>query len=536
MKSYALFVGAALLLAGTSRAHAGVVPCTPGAHTFCVLNTADTGTGSLRQAITDANAAGGTNTIGFAIPGTGVQTITLASRLPQITSSVTIDGTTQPGWLANTNTPDQGGLNTKLMVEINGTTSSTQYADWGFSLSGSPVVTIQGLAIYGISGDAIDGDANITGGMINVYGCFLGTRADGTVPPAFGSLFGNRGLAARTGAGHAQIGGQAAGQRNLILGNEGGGILVQGPAIIEGNLIGTDVTGTLNPVSGTSSNWPWIVVPGNHMGIRIGCIGASCTATGHPSRNIISGNHEYGIGIWDGFAGGGAYGGLEIKGNYIGTDVSGTKPLPNGDASGGCPIYCGGIQLQGSSSIATPASVIGGPNPGEGNLIAYNNGPGITAYNGEIGASFDHQGNAIHNNRRTDIAFNLLDGWVPNDPGDADTGTNNLQNYPVIQSAHVSSGQLTVTYSVDSTTGNSTYPLRIDFYVDIDEGSGEFLVSDSYPATSAQAMRTVTLMLPADAQSPVGFVATATTADHYASEFSPSYVFDRIFADRFEGH
>ncbi len=66
---------------------------------FEVTTTADSGPGSLRQAILDSNsAAGGTNTIHFAILGTGVQTIVAASPLPAITDPLIIDGTTQPGY------------------------------------------------------------------------------------------------------------------------------------------------------------------------------------------------------------------------------------------------------------------------------------------------------------------------------------------------------------------------------------------------------------------------------------------------------
>ena len=67
--------------------------------TFSVTNTADSGPGSLRQAILDSNAAtAATNTIDFAIPGTGVQTIEPASSLPAITQAVLIDGESQPGY------------------------------------------------------------------------------------------------------------------------------------------------------------------------------------------------------------------------------------------------------------------------------------------------------------------------------------------------------------------------------------------------------------------------------------------------------
>src|SRR4030095_8251296 len=66
--------------------------------TFTVTNTSDSGSGSLRQAILDANANAGSDMIDFNIPGAGVHTIMPASALPTITDPVTIDGTTQPGF------------------------------------------------------------------------------------------------------------------------------------------------------------------------------------------------------------------------------------------------------------------------------------------------------------------------------------------------------------------------------------------------------------------------------------------------------
>src|SRR5688572_716467 len=65
--------------------------------TFTVTNTQDSGAGSLRQAILDANANAGADVINFSI-GAGQQTIVLAAALPVITDPVTIDGTTQPGF------------------------------------------------------------------------------------------------------------------------------------------------------------------------------------------------------------------------------------------------------------------------------------------------------------------------------------------------------------------------------------------------------------------------------------------------------
>src|SRR5215475_12169077 len=74
------------------------------ANTYTVTTTADSGAGSLRQAILDANANAGLDTITFNIPGSGVQTIAIAGALPQFTSPTIIEGYTQPGSMVN-----QGG-------------------------------------------------------------------------------------------------------------------------------------------------------------------------------------------------------------------------------------------------------------------------------------------------------------------------------------------------------------------------------------------------------------------------------------------
>ena len=70
------------------------------ATTYTVTTTADSGAGSLRQAVTDANGAAGPHTIAFNIVGTGPHTIALATDLPMISvdAGLTIDGTTQPGF------------------------------------------------------------------------------------------------------------------------------------------------------------------------------------------------------------------------------------------------------------------------------------------------------------------------------------------------------------------------------------------------------------------------------------------------------
>ena len=503
---------------------------------FTVTSTADTDgpacgpTCTLRQAINAASAAGGTNTIAFALVGQGPFAIALASQLPSINTpgtahDLTIDGFSQPGSVKNTNAPDQGGINATLMIEIVGAGGT-----YGFSFAGgaaSTTLTLKGLCLHGFY-IPIGGSSDTTAFNLNVYGSFIGTKIDGSALPAQGNageIYLSKGI--------SHIGGTLPEQRNVLSGNSTGVLLaLGGTVVIEGNLIGTDAGGTVAIPNGLNSNWPGIYMQGDLANVRIGCTGAGCTSAN--SRNVISGNRTFGIGIWDTY---GLNTGLaEIKGNYIGTDWTGTKPLPNGEASdpaAGCPTYCGGIQLQGGTT-ATPASIIGGLlGAGEANLIAFNNGAGIVSGSNTLGQSFDSQGNAVHDNAgfgSTNIDVGAL-GPTANDAGDPDGGVNNGQNYPVVTALNVAGNSMNVTYHVDSTTSNAAYPLRVDFYRDVHGGTGGLLFSDSYDAAHAQADKIVAIPVPVSGQR-VAFVATATDSNHYTSEVSPDY--DVIFRNGVE--
>ena len=95
-----------------------------------VTTTADAGAGSLRQAITIADASSNSLTsIAFDIPTSdsgyksGAWTISPASPLPEITAPVVLDGTTQPGF---TSTP---------LIELDGTTAGSSAS--GLTISAS---------------------------------------------------------------------------------------------------------------------------------------------------------------------------------------------------------------------------------------------------------------------------------------------------------------------------------------------------------------------------------------------------------------
>jgi len=495
------------------------------AATFTVTSSADgagtcpdAGNCTLRAAIAAANAAGGANTIAFAIDGDNVHTIQLAAALPAIGGTLIIDGYSQPGSAQNTLAPDEGGLDTVLAIEVSGVTSSFV----GLQIQPNADLTVQGLALnhfsIAINGNGGGPDAS----HLHVYGNFIGTTVDGD---AFDGA-GNGDCAVRTGFTTTQVGGTLPWQRNLLSGNACG-VLVGGPATVQGNLIGSDAGGTLAIANGVSGNWPGVIV-GARAHVHIG--GASVAA-----RNLISGNRTFGIGIWPGFGAGGAIDDFAIEGNFIGTDWSGTRPLPNGFPDSSAAAFGGGIQVQ-SGADHGGAYQIGGFGTGQANLIAGNLGSGISAA-GFASAYFDNRGNVVHHNRgvgRANVDIGSA-GPSANDPGDADGGANDGQNWPDILAASADAGvgatNLDVTYRVDSSVANSAYPLRVDFYANVQGGSGPWLGSDVYTAAMAQAPRSVTLTLPA-ATKAIPFVAVATDANGFSSELSPP--FDLIFEDDFE--
>src|SRR5262245_63890219 len=109
----------------------------PSATTFWVTNTNDGGAGSLRDAITRANANPGADTIKFSI-GSGIKTIAPLTYLPPATEAVTIDGTSQPGYAGH----PLIGLTGAARVD-----PTTGYAEFeGLVLYGGNS-TVRGLAI-----------------------------------------------------------------------------------------------------------------------------------------------------------------------------------------------------------------------------------------------------------------------------------------------------------------------------------------------------------------------------------------------------
>jgi len=210
--------------------------------TITVTNTNDSGPGSLRQAILDANANPGTDTIAFNIPGAGVHTISPTSLLPTITDPVVIDGYTQPGSSPNTL---QNGDNAGLLIELAGNVVASGGCSGfcgGLTLT-SGNSTIRGLVINRFTGSFQDYAILLQGNGGNlIEGNFIGTNPSGTGAASNGVT---RGIGVFSSSNNT-IGGTSPAARNVISGNNQSGIYISSNIngasaannLVQGNYIG----------------------------------------------------------------------------------------------------------------------------------------------------------------------------------------------------------------------------------------------------------------------------------------------------------
>jgi Bacterial Ig domain len=321
---------------GTKASQPGIVTIDVNPKSFVVTNTNDSGTGSLRGAITSANLSNSAapDQILFDIPGHGPFTITPSSPLPAITHATIIDGYSQPG--ASPNTLAQGD-NAVILLSLSGVTIPS--TDGLTATAGGS--TIRGLDIGGFSNGI-----HLFGNNTLIAGNFLGTDVSGSTIQANS----NFGLLVDGSQGNT-IGGTSPAARNLISGNGGNLVLNDGATanLIQGNFVGTDASGTrgLAGFFNRPNGIMLLSAPGN-------TIGGYTKGAG----NLISGDADA-IQILLLF-GTGQTGGTVVQGNRIGTDVTGTKAIGNSGA---------GILIQNSG-----ANVVGGTNPGARNIISANGG------------------------------------------------------------------------------------------------------------------------------------------------------------------
>jgi CSLREA domain-containing protein len=414
---------------------------------------------TLRAAITEANAHVGPDSIAFAIPGSGVQTIRIASPLPTLsdrTGGTTIDGYTQPGSSPNTHPVES---NARLMVQIQGTSITV----------GMPALTassadnvIRGLAVFNVRPILISGAAALRN---TVVGNFIGTDA----AAAFGAttLVRNAGgVVMARGASSNVVGGAAPADRNVISGNAFTGIYLQDIGtddnVMMGNIVGLspdglrrvrnqrmgidvnlgakrNIVGGLGPgegnvISGNTGGGAEVSHTTDTVGniIRGNLIGTNLTGTAVPTWTH---NSEQGVHVEDGVQGtvvegnvigdnyfggivvdGALTAGTVLRGNWVGI-------APNGTAMGNRMV---GIAVNLASGTRITA-----------NVVSRNQGAGV-AVDGP-GAS----GNTISQNQiwaNAALAIDLTPAGVTvNDLGDGDSGPNRLLNFPELESVDAAS-------------------------------------------------------------------------------------------------
>jgi S-layer homology domain len=505
--------------------------------TFTVTNTFDSGTGSLREAIGDSNASPGDNTIHFAIPGTGPFTIQLTSALPAITNPVILDGYSQSGASPNTNPPGQG-FNSVLEIQISGTEPPTfGCLDVEAGNGETLAMEVRGLVI-----NHCDPAITVGAGGQNavISGNFVGTDPTGTLaenPKGRGFLI--SGVTAVSLAG------------NLVSGNgntDSGGFVFSDAiaigemtgALLVGNLVGTDRTGT-------------IAVPG---GGGIDLANTSAVTIGGDAaedRNVIVAP----FGVYAPF---GSDTGLQIVGNFFGTDVTGTKTLghANTDIQVSSPsliqgnVIAGaeeGIDIDGNdvvvrgNFIGTDATgtldlglttfgilvtangggaQIGGTAPGDANVIAHC-GSGSLGSGGvvELANAATIRGNSIFDNEPLGIDLGG-DGVTPNLPGGA-------QNFPVVTSvsADVPSTEIqgslnaapSTAYVIDLYIGPSCGRRPQDFL------EGQTYLGNTNVETDGAGNATFDAFVPRVLPPGTPVTATATDPGGTTSEFSQGLLF-----------
>jgi parallel beta-helix repeat protein len=332
-----------------ARTYALAMPAGP--LTYVVSNTNDSGPGSLRQAIlyADANTLGA-DRIQFQI-GSGAITIAPSSALPAVTESVTIDGTTQPGF---TGTP---------IVELNGAGAGTTAS--GLRITGDNT-TVRGLVVNRFSSDGI----SIAGGTGHVIaGNYIGTNVAGSSALQNGG----NGISVWTPAAGVTIGGSSAADRNVASGNRYAGIFLSGSGnFVRGNYVGTNASGTA-------------AVPNVVQGVAV----YNGQANNLIESNVISGNSMMGVAIELGASNN------RVRANLIGTDVTGITAIPNGTGV----FICYGTATN---------NTVGGTAPADRNVISGNTSSGVHVC---------APGNSVLGNLVGTTAAGLAGGALPNGVG-----------------------------------------------------------------------------------------------------------------------
>ena len=343
-----------------------------GAFTFVVTSTADSGPGTLRQAISDSN-------LNVRLDESDSLRISRGDGAVRHHATVgtadhqragDIDGFTQSGSSPNTAAI---GTNAVMQIVVRGPGGSGT----GFIISGGNS-TIRGLVINGFTGGSAIVMFGATGNN-TIEGNFIGTDATGTAAVPNGS-----GIASQSP--NNLIGGVALAARNLISGNSNQGALTL--AFHTNGVVTSIGSGTMfkNNLIGTTASG-MTALPNNGGGLTMSAPNIVVGGTSAAERNVISGNGNTGISAFANVftpPGGGPPvvvsqpSGLIVQGNFIGTTADGLARLANNN---------GGVSANGPNTTigGSAGTTPGGACTGACNLISGNFGNGVS-----LGNSFEN--------------------------------------------------------------------------------------------------------------------------------------------------
>jgi hypothetical protein len=302
-----------------------------------------------------------------------------------------------------------------------------------------------------------------------------------------------------------------------------------------------------------------ITARGNGIGISIGSSGTLVGGTSAATRNVVSGNALIGLLM--------TADGTLITGNYVGTDASGTRAVPNpngiqvggsfttsligGTAAGSGNLVSGnqigiglgvstnallggisdGVRVQGNL-VGTAANgvdplgnfqgivingsrnVIGGSTGSAGNVVAYNDHNGVAVRDGTGNSILS---NSIYANNPINLSLGASGRIIPNDIGDGDQGPNNLQNFPAIESVAIANNSASIKGNLNSTPNTQ---FTIQFFAEsqsLTDSKQTYLGSTS-TTTNGSGDASFTAQLPVPAPD-VRINATATNSAGDTSEF-----------------
>jgi parallel beta-helix repeat protein len=486
-----------------------------------VTNTNDSGSGSLREAIKNANNNGGFNIIDFAIgSGCGPHVITLASDLPDVKSSVRINGYTQPG--ASENDLDVGDDATICIVLEGGTSNLTISNGFNVPASapGSTKLHVEGIAFSGFKNNAA---VHLAGGSDHIVeGIHIGGSVGGvSLAPV------STGVSIYAGVSGVTVGGDDNRSRNII-GDADYGVGISVPRDSLPAAHDNQIINNYIGVGWSKSDSAFTNRGNSVFGIVIG--GPNNTI----SNNIFGFNNYRGIGL----------GSTESHDNNVTGNFIGISPL--GDDLGKGPAGLGSGQ-PGGVDIGDDAH----DNTIAGNVIADNEYTGIAIESGQHNLL---RANSIYNNGHgvgTGIDLGGIDGPTPNDNDStppAGDPPNRYQNFPVLTGAIGGHTKGMISGTLTSTPGD----YRIEFFASpacdaSGYGEGETYLGHTtitLPNLTANGQTTVSFSKSVQSfflQVP-GEVITATATAQAAgvandtSEFSACFPYtdDTIFANGYE--